>query len=110
MSDVIRVDPQALHLSARLTDGHAEDVHIGHASADARIESSLYAWVGASMAAMSAKAAQWQAATAAFSARLVHHAEGLRGSAVEFQRTEDHNAVDIGAVGTAANQADAESL
>jgi WXG100 family type VII secretion target len=110
MSDVIRVEPEALHVSAHLTEGHAENVQLGHAEADGRIASSLPSWVGASMAAMAAKASEWQAATAAFSARLVDHADALRTSGLGFQQTDDHNAADIRTMGSTAEQADLENL
>jgi len=55
------------------------------------------------MAAMSAKAVQWQTATVAFADRLVDHADGLRSSAIGFQQTEDRDASDIQSVAAASH-------
>jgi WXG100 family type VII secretion target len=101
----IRVEPEDLHLSASLVDGHGEDVQLGHAAADAEIQAAQAGLVGLSAAAMQAKAAEWKAVTAALTARLANHSTALRADALGYQQTEAQNAESVAQLGAQAASA-----
>ncbi len=102
MGDDIRAEPADIIASGSVVTGHAENVHATHASSDARIESAMSGWTGASQAAMTAKAALWQATTRTLSARLAEHGEALDSSGRGYQETETNNAESLRELGEQA--------
>ena len=92
MAASMDVDPASLVSSGQLMDQHSRNVFTTHSAADQAIESSLFSWVGASRAALVAKAAAWAEATTTLSARLYDHAEGLRVSGVSFAEMDRRDA------------------
>ena len=100
MAERIRIDPEHLLVSASRVNGHAEELKITHTAADTQIESALGGWSGTSLTAMTAKAAEWRAATTAMSGRLFDHAELFHTSGVGFHDTEARNAETIRIIGS----------
>lgn len=84
MSEPLNVDPGMLLAAGRLADEHSVTVFAVHSSADQAIDSALFGWVGASGAALAAKAAAWSQTTGTLTASLYEHAEALRVSALSF--------------------------
>ena len=102
---IIQVVPEDLHLSATLVEGHAQDVQLGHASADAELDSAQVGLVGLSAAAIAAKATKWRAVTQALCGRLAEHSAAFHGSSTGYQSMEDHNGGAITRVGAQAGSA-----
>lgn len=104
MPQELRVAPEDLLVSGTQTANHAENVAAVHTASDARIESAMPGWTGASQAAMAAIAAKWQATSAALSSRLVDHAQALHSSGQGYDATESRNADAVSQVGVQADQ------
>ncbi len=102
MADDIRAEPADILASGTKVGGHAEDVHATHTASDARIESALTGWTGASQAAMATKAARWQVTSRTLSQRLFEHAEGLTSSGLNYERTEIDNVESLNQLGEQA--------
>ena len=98
MADSVRVHPEHLLVSAVFAEVHADDLHSQHSAADARIESAQPGMPATAAAAMSAKAAMWQAVTAALHAKISDHGTALRTSGVAFHDAELENARRLNAV------------
>ncbi|WP_374198686.1 WXG100 family type VII secretion target [Mycobacterium sp. MYCO198283] len=92
MGETIRAEPATLQASGARVADHAEEVQAVHTAADGRIEAAMRGWTGSSLAAMTAKAARWQAATTALSLQLSDHATALAESAQVYRGTETQNA------------------
>ncbi len=99
MPDETRVHPEFLLASGVRADIHADDLHVRHTAADARIESAQSGMPAMAAAAMSAKLAKWQAVTAALHTRIAGHGQAFKTSGIQFYETEQKNAQEIGAVG-----------
>jgi uncharacterized protein YukE len=99
MAERIRVAPDDLLIAGVRVQGHAADVEAGHAAADARIQAAQEGMVGMSAAAMESKLTQWQATTAALTARLTDHADALTTSGIDYSDSDLHNAAAIADVG-----------
>lgn len=91
----VRVIPEDLVDSAARVHRHSADLSELHAAADRRVEGALPFMPAAAAAALAAKAAEWQLATAAFTERLESHATALHTSATIFTETDDGNAQNI---------------
>ncbi|MGH3678204.1 MAG: hypothetical protein ACRDU5_21220 [Mycobacterium sp.] len=104
MSGRIRANPEDLKVCAIRVDGHAEEVQLGHAAADGRIEAAQAGLPAASAAAMTSKGARWQETTAVLHARLSGHGVAFHGSAEAYAMTEGHNADAVAEVGVAGVQ------
>ncbi len=107
MVDGIRAEPGDILTSGAQVGGHAEDVQATHAASDARIESALTGWTGASQTAMATTAARWQVVGRALSQRLFEHADGLTASGRNYERTETDNAESLNQLG---EQADSQAV
>jgi len=99
MAERIRVVPEDLLISGSQVESHAADVEAGHAASDARIQAAQAGMVGMSSAAVEAKLAQWQATTAALTARLRDHAEAFTTSGIDYRDADLLNAAAIADVG-----------
>jgi WXG100 family type VII secretion target len=99
MAERIRVVPEDLLISGSQVEGHAAEVEAGHAASDARIQAAQAGMVGMSSAAVEAKLAQWQATTAALTARLTDHAEAFTTSGIDYRDADLLNAAAIADVG-----------
>ncbi|HYR17522.1 MAG TPA: WXG100 family type VII secretion target [Mycobacterium sp.] len=99
MAERIRVVPEDLLISGAQVEGNAADVEAGHAESDARIQAAQAGMVGMSAAAVEAKLSQWQATTAALTARLTDHAEAFTTSGIDYRDTDLRNAAAIADVG-----------
>jgi len=106
--DEVRVTPEDLVESGSHVDIHANSMYAQHTQAHGRIESAQTGWTGQSAAAMSAKAAEWQATTTALFARLTDHAETFRSSALRYQTTENESGRALDEAGTDTRAATAD--
>lgn len=102
MGDDIRAEPADIIASGSVVTGHAENVHATHTASDARIESAMTGWTGASHAAMTAKAARWVSTTRTLSVRLAEHGGALDSSGHAYQETENDNAESLHKLGEQA--------
>ena len=68
MSELIRVVPEDLHVSAAKVDVHADELHLKHTAANGRIEAAQAGVPTGSAAALSAAVAKWQTDTTVLSA------------------------------------------
>ncbi len=99
MSELIRVVPEDLHVSAAKVDVHADELHLKHTAANGRIEAAQAGVPTGSAAALSAAVAKWQTDTTVLFGNLVEHGLALRGAAAGYLSTDEDNAADIEAVG-----------
>ncbi|RDH76373.1 hypothetical protein DVS77_21710 [Mycolicibacterium moriokaense] len=102
MADTVRVHPEHLLVSAVTADIHADDLHLQHGAADARIESAQTGMPAMAAAAMSVKVAEWQAVTAALRANIGDHGNALRASGIAFHDAELENAQRLDALAAEA--------
>jgi WXG100 family type VII secretion target len=100
MGDELRVDPATLHISASEIDVSADDLRAQHGSAHGRISAAQAGWIGASAAALTAKAAQWEEESAAHYAELVKHGHHFRSAAASYLDTESGASAEIDNVGS----------
>jgi uncharacterized protein YukE len=98
VSDVIRVVPEDLHVSAANVDAHADELHLSNTSANGRIEAARVGVPTGAAAALSAAVAKWQSDTTALFGRLVEHSVGLRAGAALYENTDEQSAGEIEAV------------
>jgi hypothetical protein len=64
MAERVRVDPVDLRMSSAHMEMHHAELSAAHLAANGAIEEAQAGWVGTSAAALQAKFAEWQAATA----------------------------------------------
>ena len=77
----LRVDPIDLHLSSAHMDAHHAELLAAHTAANDTIEAAQAGWVGASGAALQAKFADWQAATARMTGDIAAHGTAFQRAA-----------------------------
>jgi hypothetical protein len=102
---MIRVIPEDLQVSAAKVDVRADELHLKHTAAIGRIEAAQVGVPAGSAAALSA-VAKWQVDTTVMFGNLVQHSEALRGAAIGYEATDEHNAAAIDAVGDEASTLD----
>jgi WXG100 family type VII secretion target len=106
MAREVRADPQDLEVSAIRVAQHAEEVEVGHAASQGRVEAAQTGWTGMSAVAMTARAAKWQANSAVLATRLADHRNGLHTSAHGCAATEasnEQNIADVGVEGSSTS-------
>jgi WXG100 family type VII secretion target len=86
-----RVDPAALAGSAAQVSAQGEELASAHLSSDNRVATAQSGWVGASAAALDAKAAAWLETTRDLLTRLGDHASDLAGDGIAFVALERDN-------------------
>lgn len=106
MSKIIRVVPEDLQVSAAKVDVRADELHLKHTAAIGRIEAAQVGVPAGSAAALSVAVAKWQVDTTVMFGNLVQHSEALRGAAIGYETTDEHNAAAIDAVGDEASTLD----
>ena len=81
MAKDLRVDPIDLRLSSDHMDMHHAEVSAAHVAANGDIEAAQAGWVGASGAALQAKFAEWQEATATITRDIAAHGATFQNAA-----------------------------
>jgi hypothetical protein len=98
VSNLIRVVPEDLHVSAANVDAHADELHLRHAAANGRIQAAQVGVPTGSAAALSVAVAKWQTDTSVLFGNLLEHGRALRSAAAGYVGSDDDNAADIEAV------------
>ncbi|MCV7251780.1 MULTISPECIES: type VII secretion target [Mycobacteriaceae] len=99
MSELLRVVPEHLHLSASTVDMHADDMRTKHGTADGRVEESMAGLPAGAAAALSAKVAEWQATTGVLYGNMAGHSDGLRMGAMNYSQNDETGATNIANAG-----------
>jgi WXG100 family type VII secretion target len=92
MGDRVKVDPIDLHMSSDHMDMHHAELLGAHTAANGAIEEAQAGWVGMSAAALQAKFAEWQAATAQLCGNIAAHGEAFRSAATGYESTDTDSA------------------
>ncbi|MFL0294618.1 ESX-1 secretion-associated protein [Mycobacterium sp. SMC-18] len=93
-SDPLKVDPIELRMTADRLDGHSSDFSTEHLKAHAAASQAALG-SGLSAAALPEMLAAWEADGAHFGERFASHAEGHRGAAGAYERTDSSGAARI---------------
>lgn len=88
----LEVDPIDLRLSSDHMDMHHAELSEAHGAANADIEAAQAGWVGASGAALQAKFAEWQEATAAITSDIAAHGAGFSSAAQGYESVDGDSA------------------
>ena len=88
----LRVDPGEVRKSGVEVGEIAATVKSEFAKTDHEVASAQSGWVGQSAAALAAKAAEWQEATAAHHQTLVDHGEKFTAAAHRYTSTDESGA------------------
>jgi len=99
----LQVDLEALAGSAAQVTGQGEDLATAHLSSDNRIAAAQSGWVGASAAALDAKATTWLEISRRLLTRVGGHALDLNNDGIEFAALERENAEKLSAEGGLTN-------
>jgi WXG100 family type VII secretion target len=81
MADHLKVDSIDLRMSSDHMDMHRAELSAAHAAANGDIEAAQAGWVGASGAALQAKLAEWQEATATITRDIAAHGAAFQNAA-----------------------------
>jgi WXG100 family type VII secretion target len=100
MGKDMRVDPVTLRASAGEVDVSADDLRAQHGSAHERIAAAQAGWIGASAAALTAKAAQWEKESATHYTELVKHGHHFRSAAASYLETDSEAGAEIDNAGS----------
>jgi WXG100 family type VII secretion target len=92
MADRVNVDPIDLHMSSAHMDMHHAELLAAHTAANGEIEEAQAGWVGTSAAALQAKFAEWQKATATMTGEIAAHGEAFRQAATVYEGIDSDSA------------------
>lgn len=98
MSQVVRIVPEDLAVSAATVDAYADTVHSRHLAADGRIDAALPGLPPSAATALSRAVSKWQADTTAIFQRMIDHSDDLRAAAAAYQQTDADSSAAINSV------------
>jgi hypothetical protein len=99
----VRVLAEDLFICGAAVDGHAMDMQETHTLTESRIDSALPYLPSLAATALAAKAAEWQATTAALTGRLMDHAMAFHTSAMTYVESDESNAEMLRQVGASGS-------
>lgn len=86
--DAVAVDPEMLAAAAAHAEAHHRSLVESLGAADAAVSRALAGWIGRSRDALTARAAQWAAATEALCSPIDDLAAALRHSSIGFAESD----------------------
>lgn len=92
MVDHLKVDPIDLRMSSDHMDMHHSEVSAAHTAANGDIEAAQAGWVGVSGAALQAKFAEWQEATATITRDIATHGAAFQTAAERYASVDGGSA------------------
>ncbi|WP_156658228.1 WXG100 family type VII secretion target [Mycobacterium kyorinense] len=95
MFEPLEVDPVDLRISANHMSVHHNNLRAAHATADSDIEGAQVGWVGASVAALRAKLAEWQSTTEQLCGSIADHEQAFRVAGSQYRAVDGQSADNI---------------